>query len=324
MTRHERVRAALAGEPVDRVPISFWQHFPGRDQHADTLAEATIRYQRRFDLDFVKLMPTGMYSVMDYGVSVVPSLDAIGTTRYANGPIRRPEDWARLPGVSPERGVLAEQVRLVQIVRQTLGPSVPMLQTIFSPLTMAAKITGGDPRQKLLEHESGLAGALGRLAEDVVGFGQACLDAGADGFFFATQLATRSALPSGWYEQFGVPYDLEVLAALRPRSWALMLHLHGDDPLFDLADRYPIDGVNWHARETRPSLASALRMTKRGLVGGIARMGPVIGPAPEEVAREARDAVAQTGGRRLVIAPGCVIPATAPDQNLMALHRAVD
>lgn len=28
MNKIERVRAALRGEPVDRIPASFWFHFP--------------------------------------------------------------------------------------------------------------------------------------------------------------------------------------------------------------------------------------------------------------------------------------------------------
>jgi uroporphyrinogen decarboxylase len=322
VTRYERVRAALTGEPVDRIPISFWQHFPGEDQQGNALAEATVHYQRRFDLDFVKMMPTGMYSAIDYGVSVAPSSDDVGTTRYAGGPIHEPGDWARLPAVSPRRGALAAQVEAVRLVRQLVGADVPILQTIFSPLTMAAKIAGGDPLRTLARHEDVLERVLGRLADDVIAFGLACLDAGADGFFFATQLANR-VLPSGWYERLGTPYDTQVLEALRSRSWALLLHLHGDEPLFDLANRYPIDGINWHARETAPSLASALHLTGRGLVGGIARMGPVLAGGPEDVVAEARDAIAQTGGARLIVAPGCVIPTTAPERNLEALRRAV-
>jgi uroporphyrinogen decarboxylase len=324
MTRHERVQAAFRGETADRVPIAFWQHFPGRDHEPALLADATAAYQRRFDLDFIKLMPTGMYSVMDYGVTVTPSQDAIGTTRYASGPIREPADWTRLRAAPPERGVLGQQVDVVRRVRTALGPQVPVLQTIFSPLTMAAKVSGGDVAPVIAEHEDLLRHALTRFTDDVVAFGRACLAAGADGFFFATQLATRNALPAGVYERVAVPYDLQVLDALRPGAWGVILHLHGDDPLFHLADRYPIDAVNWHARETAPSLGSGHARTRRGVVGGIARMGPVTAGSVAEVDAEARDAIDQAGGRRLVVAPGCVIPTTAPAENLLALRRAVE
>ncbi len=33
MTKSERVGAALAGRPVDRVPVSFWRHFPEIDTY---------------------------------------------------------------------------------------------------------------------------------------------------------------------------------------------------------------------------------------------------------------------------------------------------
>jgi uroporphyrinogen decarboxylase len=324
MTRRERVQAAFRGGPVDRAPVSFWQHFPGRDHEAAALAQATVEYQRRFDLDFIKLMPTGMYSVIDYGVTAAPSGDAIGTTRYAAGPIGQPADWDRLPPAPSGQGVLGRQVDVVRRVREALGPEVPVLQTLFSPLTMAAKIAGSGVARAVADHEAIVRRALARLADDVIAFGRACLAAGADGFFFATQLAARGALPVGMYERVGAPYDSQVLDALRPGAWGLILHLHGDDPLFDLADRYPIDAVNWHARETSPSLSSGLRRTKRGLVGGIARMGPVAAGTPSEVAAEARDALVQAGGRRLVVAPGCVIPITASRENLLALRRAVE
>jgi uroporphyrinogen decarboxylase len=324
MTRFDRLQAAFGGGAVDRVPISFWQHFPEHDANPSTLSEATVAYQRRYDLDFIKLMPTGMYSVADYGVRTRASGDAIGTTRYAAGPISGPQDWVRLPAASPRHGQLGDQVQVVRAVRAALGSGVPVLQTIFSPLTMAAKLTGLAGEALIQTHETALPRALDRLAADVIAFGLACLDAGADGFFFATQLATRTALPPDAYERCGVPFDLKVLNELRPRCWAIILHLHGDEPLFDLADRYPADAANWHARETVPSLAQGLGFTTRGLVGGIARMGPIVtGPAAAVVA-EARDAIAQTHGRRLVVAPGCVVPTTAPEEHLMALRRAVD
>src|SRR5215469_2152858 len=104
MTHRERIRATLDGRSTDRPPISLWHHFSGEDETARALAEATIRFHRRFDVDLVKMMPTGMYPAIDYGVSVRPSNDDIGTTRFAAGPIHDPGDWARLPAASAARG----------------------------------------------------------------------------------------------------------------------------------------------------------------------------------------------------------------------------
>src|SRR6188472_4125271 len=57
MTRTERVRAAVRGEEVDRIPVAFWHHFrpegSGRRQ-----AELTLGFfDEQFDLDICKIMP---------------------------------------------------------------------------------------------------------------------------------------------------------------------------------------------------------------------------------------------------------------------------
>ena len=325
MSHRERVQATLNGQPADRPPVSLWHHFPGDDETARGLADATVRFQRRYDVDLVKLMPTGMYPAIDYGVAVQPSSDDIGTTRFIAGPVQEPGDWTRLPAVSPAAGTLAREVEAIRLVRAALGRDAVVIETIFGPVTIAAKVAGTAEAvvRTAGQDETALRRGLARISDDVVAFGRACLEAGADGFFFATQLASRGALPDGMYRRLGVPYDLEVLNALRDGAWCTIVHLHGPSPMFELADEYPVDAVNWHDRETRPSLAEALRLTTRVLVAGIARRGAIATGTPADAAAEVRDAVRQTGARRLIVAPGCVIPYRAPAENLLAARHAV-
>jgi len=322
LNHRARITAAIRGEAVRPVPVAFWHHFPDADGDPATFAEATVAFHRRYQLDIVKLMPTGMYSVMDYGVAVRPSDDDLGTTAYVSGPIADETDWARLPSASPTRGMLARQVAMVSRVRAALGPDVPIIQTIFSPLTMAWKLAGGNVELILRADEAVIHRALAGLAADVVAFGQACLDAGVDGFFFATQLASRASLPRDTYASLGEPFDLRVLETLRPRAWLQVLHLHGQEPYFELADRYPIDVVNWEDRETPPSLAEAARMTSRCLLGGVVRGNALATATATEIAGQVSDAVAQVGGRGLIVGAGCVISTNTPAGNLQAIVDA--
>ena len=325
MSHRDRIQATLNGQPADRPPISLWHHFPGHDETARGLADATVRFQQRYDADLVKLMPTGMYAAMDYGVIVRPSDDDIGTTRFVAGPVHDPGDWTRLAPASPAAGTLAREIDAIRLVRAALGRSAVVIETIFGPLTIAAKIAGTAEAVVATaeQDEAALRRGLVRITDDVIAFGRACLDAGVDGFFFATQLASRSALPDGMYRRLGVPYDLEVLSALRDGAWCTIVHLHGPEPMFELADEYPVDAVNWHDRETQPSLVEALRLTRRVLVGGISRRGAIATGTPAGAAAEVRDAIWQTDGRRLIVAPGCVIPYRAPGDNLLAARQAV-
>lgn len=322
LNHRERLLAAIRGEEVRPVPVAFWHHFPEFDGDPATFADATVAFYRRYQVDLVKLMPTGMYSVVDYGVKIRPSDDDLGTTVYVSGPIAGESDWEKLPSATPDKGLLADQVAMVRRVRAALGPDVPVIQTIFSPLSMAAKLAGGDLGAVLGTDAATMQRVLGRLAADVVAFGRACLEAGADGFFFATQVGNAGSISRDDHARYGEPFDLQVLEALRPDAWLQMLHLHGIDPFFELADRYPVDIVNWEDRETAPSLRDALGQTTRCLLGGVARGQALVSASRDEIAAQVRDAVAQTGGRRLIVGAGCVVSITTPAANLQAVVDA--
>jgi len=327
MTKVERLRATLAGQETDRTPVSFWHHFPGRDRTVNGLVGATLEFQQRYDLDLLKLMPTGMYGVVDYGATIALREDDVGTTRVETTPITSPADWNRIPAAKPDQGELGNQVEVLRRLRAVLGPGVPIIQTIFSPLTIANKLAGSAFAEHVWNAEGSVQHGLERFAEDVVAFGRACLDAGADGFFFATQHANRNVdLPNGVFERLGAAYDLRVLNALAEdeRNWCTLLHLHGADPLFELADRYPVHAVNWHDRETSPSIREAMSCTRRALVAGIARRGALATDDTLAAVAEVRDAIQQAGGRRLVVAPGCVLPITLREETLLAVRQAVE
>ena len=49
MNSRERVMAALHGNPVDRVPISFWGHNYVAENSADALVQETLRQARIFE-----------------------------------------------------------------------------------------------------------------------------------------------------------------------------------------------------------------------------------------------------------------------------------
>ena len=72
MTKRERVLAAVARRAVDRPPVAFWRHAPDVDHTAEGLAEAMLAFHRRWDLDLIKVMSSGVYCVEDWGCRVAP------------------------------------------------------------------------------------------------------------------------------------------------------------------------------------------------------------------------------------------------------------
>ncbi|MBI2457810.1 MAG: uroporphyrinogen decarboxylase, partial [candidate division NC10 bacterium] len=56
MTKIERVRAALAGKPVDRPPFSVWYHFGNQHASPEWTAQAHLDFFEAYDLDLLKVM----------------------------------------------------------------------------------------------------------------------------------------------------------------------------------------------------------------------------------------------------------------------------
>jgi uroporphyrinogen decarboxylase len=170
-----------------------------------------------------------------------------------------------------------------------------------------------------------LHAAMEVLSATVEAYVGACLDAGADGLFFVTQAATPEVLTPEEHRSFVEPYDLRVLRAAEEKGAMILLHLHGDRPyLAALAATYPVQALNWHDRRTSPSLAEARGQVSQALVGGLDECGSMIVDDPPAVRAQVRDAIAQCGGRRLIVGPGCVLDLRVPEANLAAARAAVE
>jgi len=322
MSHWERIRAALQGAEVDRTPISLWRHFPGEDKTAAGLAKAMVEWQQKFDFDFVKFMPTGMYGVHDWGAETEYSPGFGGSRRLVTPGITDVSQWPTLPQVDVTRGAYGQEVEALRLAADELKGSVPIFQTIFSPSTTAVKLRGKAAVDDMRQHPALIKAGLEIITEVTIAFLLESIRVGADGFFFATQGASRGVMTEAEYQEFGVPYDTRILEAVHAAGKLNLIHVHGEDVYWDLAARYPIDMINWHDRTTFPSLAQAKDRFDGVLVGGIERVQISTGTA-EEVGAQVANAVAQTGGRRLVVAPSCVIPINTPEANIHAAIAAV-
>jgi uroporphyrinogen decarboxylase len=327
MSKRERVRAAIHGEPVDRVPISFWRHFPGRDMMADSLCELMMHFQRTYDLDFIKMMPMGLYSIVDFGCKIRVYDDLTRPQEVSEYCIKEPGDWETLEPVPVDRGHYLEQINAIGMVRKALrDEDVPIVETVFSPLTTARKMAGDERLfTDLRARPEAVHQALQAITETTQDFARAAFAAGADGIFFATQCATSDLCTREEYAAFGCPYDLAVLDALpvEAQEWSI-LHLHGQNIFFDDLLDYPVAIINWHDRRSAPSLAEARQRTLRCLAGGIDEEETILHGDEEAIQAQVRDAIAQVQGERLIIAPGCVVPTTTPESHLRAARMAVN
>ncbi len=322
MKKRTRLERTFTGEPVDRPPVALWRHWPGDDQYPAHFAAATIAFQRQFDWDFVKVTPSSDYCLRDWGTQTVWEGNNEGTRRYVHHPIQHPEQWAALRPLDPSQGSLGQMLEALRLIREGLGPEVPILQTIFSPIAQAKNLAGPHFLTHLRLYPDAVRAGLDVITETTCRFVEALGDL-VDGVFYAVQWADAAHLSRDEYRLFGRPGDLRILDVAR-RYWFNLLHVHGTAIYFEVFVDYPVQALNWHDRETWPSLAEGKERFPGAVVGGIARMDPLLRGTPEAVRSQARDAIAQTEGRRFILGTGCVTPITTPVCNLRAVRAAVE
>ena len=324
MTTHrERLQTCLDGGQPDRVPVALWRHFPVDDQSPETLAAATLHWQRQYDFDFVKVTPASSFCLKDWGADDVWEGHTEGTRRYVKRVVSGPRDWARLPELDPtSEPHLAAQLKCLRLIKQRLPAETPLIQTVFSPLAQAKNLAGSDA---LLAHlrlyPDDVMKGLETIARTTRRFVEAALETGIDGIFYAVQHAQAALLSLEEYQTFGLPFDQQVIEPAKS-SWLNVLHLHGRDIHYSLLSALSFPIVNWHDRETAPSLAEAQALHDGVVCGGLRQDTLALGN-PAQVREEAEEAIRQTRGRKFILSTGCVVPVIASHGNLIAARESV-
>jgi uroporphyrinogen decarboxylase len=324
LSHRERLQACLSGDSsLDRPPVALWRHFPVDDQSPETLAAATLAYQKQFDFDLVKVTPASSFCLKDWGVEDKWEGDVEGTRRYTKRVINKPEDWERLRVLAPDAPHLTAQLNCLKMIRDTLGPETPLLQTIFNPLAQAKNLAGGETLLvHIRQYPDAVLKGLETIAISTSSFIDAALGSGIDGIFYAIQHAQSHLLTTNEFVKFSLPFDTKALDQVKS-LWCNMIHLHGTNIMFDTIVELPAQILNWHDRETDWSLAKGLERVKVAVCGGLKRETVVLGPK-DEIINECNDAFQQSKQNRFILGTGCVVPITAPYGNMMAVRKSVE
>src|SRR6266516_5786252 len=168
MTPTERVRAALAGEHVARVPLCFWHHFK-TEGSGERLAEMTMEFFRtKFKLDIVKIMPDLPY------------------------PTPQTTQWDKLPRLGLDTPSFQQQLVCIRQLRSQLGSDFPLILTLFSPFTYIARFIGKPQAvEQARQNASVLEKGMTTIAANLHDLMLAAIEAGASGIFFSCMCATN-------------------------------------------------------------------------------------------------------------------------------------
>lgn len=316
MGHKEILLKTIHHEKTEGVPVSFWRHFPVDDQDPSRLAKSTIAFQEMFDLDFVKVSPPSSFCLKDWGALDEWNAHPEGTRDYLGAVIKNPQDWEDLPVLDPSKGHLGAQLECLKLIKSHLPSDTPIIQTIFSPLSQAKNLAG---KNHIINHVRRYPDYLGKGLETISKstqlFIEECRKIGIDGFFYAVQHASYDIMTEDEFIQFGRSSDAEIYKYFEP-FWLNVLHIHGENIMFDLVKDYPFQVFNWHDRETEPSLLAGSKQFSGAICGGLSRINTMVLGEPSDVEKEFMNATLQTGGQGFVLGTGCVLPLTTPMGNI--------
>ncbi len=300
MNKRERVLAVIHGCQPDKIPAGFWLHFPA-EAHYGPNAVTT-------HLDFFQNSQTDIGKVMNE--NLIPKDPALNTAA----------DWSDLRPLPLDSDYFRRQVELVRQVADSAGRDAVVLATIHGVVASASHLIGGptiyDTDRNILarhlrENPAGMRHGLQIVADYLAALTRACLEAGADGIYYAALGGERTLYTDDQFAEFIRPLDLQVLAAAAGRKGFNVLHLCKDGLNLDRFRDYPGEVVNWGIYADNPGLSAARDYFPDKIVlGGLDdRSGVLVDGNAAEITAAVHDILDRIGDTPFILGADCTLPA---------------
>jgi uroporphyrinogen decarboxylase len=134
-------------------------------------------------------------------------------------------------------------------------------------------------------------------------------------------MATRALSTAAQCRRFQRPHDLRILREVEGAPFTL-LHVCGEEVLFDEFVDYPATALSWAIVAGNPSLGAGHQRTGRAVVGGLPAKPVIADLSPAEVEARGRRAIAEMGGRFFLLGPDCSINPDTPEPVMDAARAA--
>jgi uroporphyrinogen decarboxylase len=306
MNKIERVLAALRGQQPDRVPASFWYHFPPKGEvRGDSAVKAHLNFFRESRVDFLKIMNEHPYQV---------------TT-----PIKNPSDWRKIKPAPLESDFFQAQLDEIKMITDQLGDACLTTTTIFNPFSSGNHASGKLVTEHLKADPDSVNIGLQTIAESQAEFALACLQAGADGIYFSAQGGEADRFDERTFLEVIKPTDLTVLNAVKGEGILNITHICNDNIRLHLYSDYPGDVINWAATaKNNIPLAAGKGLFNRTILGGMDNRGVIVSGPVEDIQRKVHEIIDDFGIRNLIIGADCTLPSDINIEHIQAVIEATE
>jgi MtaA/CmuA family methyltransferase len=332
MTSKERCLAAIAGRPVDRVPVfPLLMFLPAHRlgvsyreyaTNGHALAEAQLKIRQIFKVDAVTACSDAFRISADLGGRM--EYPENGVPHLAVPLVRSEADLVRLARLEPMQpgSRMADRVRGVAEMTRAAGEECLVLGWVDMPFAEACSACGVSEFMMLLYDDPELAHRiLEFLTGLVVDFSLAQLEAGAP--MIGAGDAAASLLSEEMYRNFALPYERRVFESIHEKGGLGKLHICGNTtqilPVITSsgADLYNVDHlVDFDAASSAYDAAGAC------FKGNMDPVRDILQSEPEACRRRALECIRKAEGKRYMLSAGCEIPSEVSDEVLAAFCAA--
>ena len=331
-TLKTRLLAALEGKPVDKVPVcSVTQTgiVELMDEVGAAWPEAHIDPELIAKLAIANYELSGLEAVrLPYCLTVL--VEAMGCEINMGTKNRQPSvvahpypkslDDAAIPADLLQRGRIPAVLEAIKIVREKVGPDVPIIGGMEGPITIASDLVSVKSFMKWSIKKTDLfEQALDLSTEAAIAYANAMVEAGADVIAIADPVASPDLMSPDSFRQF-LQSRLQKFSA--NVNSVTVLHICGkvNAILSDMAD-CGFEGLSVEEKIGTAKVGKEIIGDRARLVGNISSPFTLLPGPIDKIKAEAKEAL--EGGVD-VLAPGCGIAPMTPLENIKALVAARD
>jgi [methyl-Co(III) methanol-specific corrinoid protein]:coenzyme M methyltransferase len=331
-TLKTRLLAALEGKPVDKVPVcsvtqtgivelmdEVGAAWPEAHTNPELMAKLAIANYELSGLEAVRLP----YCLTVLGEAMGCEINMGTKNRQPSvtaSPYPKNLDGAAVPADLLQRNRIPAVLEAIKIVREKVGPDVPIIGGMEGPVTLASDLISVKSFMKWSIKKTDLfEQALDISTEAAIAYANAMVEAGADVIAIADPVASPDLMSPDTFRQF-LQSRLQKFSA--SVNSVTVLHICGkvNAILSDMAD-CGFEGLSVEEKIGNAAEGKKVIGDRARLVGNISSPFTLLPGPIDKIKAEAK--VALEGGID-VLAPGCGIAPMTPLENIKALVAARD
>lgn len=301
MNKRDAVLSLLdANQPPAYVPAAFFLHFDPAYHSGQAAVDKHLEYFHYTGMDFVKIQYENTF----------PQVPAI----------QQPRDWARMPFYGLD--FYEAPLRVVEGLVKAAKSEALVILTLYSPFMCAGHTAGMELLTRQIEEDpEAVKRGMQIITDSLMGFVQACIRLGLDGFYTSTQGGEVGRFSSpALFDACVRPFDRALMDEINRVCVFNILHICDYHlPYSSLAPfvDYPGQVVNASLELTGGEISAneVARLFKRPFMGGMNRKGVLTSGTPAEV-RAAVEAVLREAPERFILGADCTVPGLKSWENL--------